>query len=118
MKQAIFSELIGSREALGHESDEHRQSIDQLINWRMCKKQQMGWSRAGAQQLLQRENPRLSTGGWTGIPGIILYRRLSPHDPQIFADLDLSTVRQPYFQAAYKFGNSDRSRRPSSKMAC
>jgi hypothetical protein len=23
-----------------------------LINWRMCKKQQMGWSRAGAQYLL------------------------------------------------------------------
>jgi hypothetical protein len=31
---------------------EHRQSINQLINWRMCKKHQMGWGRAGAQQLL------------------------------------------------------------------
>jgi hypothetical protein len=27
-------------------------TVNQLINWRMCKKQQMGWSRAGAQQLL------------------------------------------------------------------
>ena len=27
-------------------------TVNQLINWRMCKKHQMGWSRAGAQQLL------------------------------------------------------------------
>ena len=27
-------------------------TVNQLINWRMCKKQQMGWSRAGAQYLL------------------------------------------------------------------
>jgi hypothetical protein len=27
-------------------------TINRLINWRMCKKQQMGWSRAGAQYLL------------------------------------------------------------------
>jgi len=27
-------------------------AVNQLINWRMCKKQQMGWSRVGAQDLL------------------------------------------------------------------
>ena len=27
-------------------------TVNQLINWRMCKKQQMAWSRAGAQYLL------------------------------------------------------------------
>jgi hypothetical protein len=27
-------------------------TVNQLINWRMCKKHQMGWSRAEAQQLL------------------------------------------------------------------
>ena len=27
-------------------------TVNRLINWRMCKKQQMGWSRAGAQYLL------------------------------------------------------------------
>jgi hypothetical protein len=27
-------------------------TVNQLINWRMCKKHQMGWSRAGAQYLL------------------------------------------------------------------
>jgi hypothetical protein len=27
-------------------------TVNQLINWRTCKKQQMGWSRAGAQDLL------------------------------------------------------------------
>jgi hypothetical protein len=27
-------------------------TVNQLINWRMCKKQQMGWSRVGAQYLL------------------------------------------------------------------
>jgi hypothetical protein len=27
-------------------------TVNQLINWRMCKKKQMGWSRAGAQYLL------------------------------------------------------------------
>jgi hypothetical protein len=27
-------------------------TVNQLINWRMCKKRQMGWSRAGAQYLL------------------------------------------------------------------
>jgi hypothetical protein len=27
-------------------------TVNQLINWRMCKKKQMGWSRTGAQYLL------------------------------------------------------------------
>ena len=27
-------------------------TVNQLINWRMCKKHQMGWSRVGAQELL------------------------------------------------------------------
>src|SRR5580658_5621022 len=27
-------------------------TVNQLINWRMCKKRQMSWSRAGAQYLL------------------------------------------------------------------
>jgi hypothetical protein len=31
-------------------------TVNQLINWRMCKKHQMGWSRAGAQQLLHVKN--------------------------------------------------------------
>ena len=56
-------------------------TVNQLINWRMCKKKQMGWSRAGAQYLLPVKtaiiNERLdqytpasfSTGG---------YRRLTP----------------------------------------
>jgi hypothetical protein len=28
-------------------------TVNQLINWRMCKKQQMRWSKAGAHWLLQ-----------------------------------------------------------------
>jgi hypothetical protein len=28
-------------------------TVNQLINWRMCKKQQMRWSKAGAHCLLQ-----------------------------------------------------------------
>jgi hypothetical protein len=27
-------------------------TVNQLINWRFCKKQQMSWTRAGAQDLL------------------------------------------------------------------
>jgi hypothetical protein len=27
-------------------------TANQLVNWRMCKKKQMGWSRTGAQYLL------------------------------------------------------------------
>jgi hypothetical protein len=29
---------------------------------------------------------------WTGIPGIIQYRRISPPDPQVFTGLDLSAI--------------------------
>jgi len=28
-------------------------TVNQLINWRFCKKQQMAWTKAGAQALLQ-----------------------------------------------------------------
>jgi hypothetical protein len=56
-------------------------TVNQLINWRMCKKQQMGWSRAVAQYLLHVKR-RLSTGDWTDIPGIIQYRRISQLDPR------------------------------------
>jgi hypothetical protein len=38
--------------------------LNQLINWRMYKKQQMGWSRAGAQDLLHVKTA-ISTGDWT-----------------------------------------------------
>jgi hypothetical protein len=51
-----------------------------LINWRMCKKHQMGWSRAGAQQLLHVKTAIIN-GRLTGIPGIIQYRRISPPEP-------------------------------------
>ena len=37
-----------------------------------------------------QEAAELSTGDWTGIPGIIQYRRISPPDPQVFTGLDLS----------------------------
>jgi hypothetical protein len=36
--------------------------------------------------------PRLSTADWTGIPGIIQHRRISPPDPQVFAGLDLTAI--------------------------
>ena len=70
---------------------EHRQSINQLINWRMCKKHQMGWSRAGAQQLLHAKNRdyQRSTGpvyrasfSTEGYSRVVVfgneYRRLTP----------------------------------------
>jgi hypothetical protein len=48
--------VMGYAEAYGNGelfSTAHVEStVNQLINWRMCKKPQMGWSRAGAQQLL------------------------------------------------------------------
>jgi hypothetical protein len=31
-------------------------------------------------------------GDWTGIPGIIQPRRISPPDPQVFAGLDFTAV--------------------------
>src|SRR6266481_852002 len=49
--------------------------VNQLINWRMCKKQQMGWSRSGAQYLLHVEKRRPSTGDSNGIPGQIHQNR-------------------------------------------
>ena len=68
-------------------------TVNQLINWRMCKKHQMGWSRAGAQQLLHVKtaiiNGRL--GRYTGYHQ---YRRISPPDPQVFTGLDLSAEVQ------------------------
>jgi hypothetical protein len=60
----------------------HVETVNQLINWRTCKKHQMGWSRAWSPAIASRET-RLSTGDWTGIPGIIQYRRISPPDPQV-----------------------------------
>ena len=68
-------------------------TVNQLINWRMCKKQQMGWSRAGAQYLLHVKtaiiNGRLDR--YTGHHSV---RRISPPDPppdpQVFAGLDLT----------------------------
>ena len=52
------------------------QSIN-LINWRMCKKQQMGWSLAEAQQLLQRRKPVCRNGrldrdtGHHSVPAVV-----------------------------------------------
>jgi hypothetical protein len=75
-------------------------TVNQVINWRMCKKHQMGWSRAGAQQLLHVKTAIIkratgpvyrapfSTGG---------YRRLTP---QVFAGLDLSTERHQWLSFA------------------
>jgi hypothetical protein len=34
--------------------------VNQLINWRFCKKQQMTWSRAGAQCLLHVKTAALN----------------------------------------------------------
>jgi hypothetical protein len=55
-------------------------TVNQLINWRMCKKQQMGWSRAGAQYLLHVKtaiiNGRLERCIWNHS-----IRPISPPDP-------------------------------------
>ena len=77
---------------------DHYRSAELVFGWSFyqegsSKKHQMGWSRAGAQQLLHVK-PRLLTGDWTVIPAIIQYRRISRPDPQVFTGLDLSTVRQ------------------------
>jgi len=42
--------------------------------------------------LASRENRDYQTGDWTGIPGIIQHRRISPPDSQVFAGLDLSAT--------------------------
>jgi hypothetical protein len=48
----------GSRESKRNSSGERistalvESTVNQLTNWRMCQKYQMGWSRAGAQKLL------------------------------------------------------------------
>jgi len=43
-------------------------TVNQLINWRMCKKQQMGWSRASAQYLLHVRTAAINgrLGRYTG----------------------------------------------------
>jgi hypothetical protein len=64
-------------------------------DWRMCKKQQMGWSRAGAQYLLHVKTAIINRQ-LDRYTGIIQYSRTSPPDPQVFAGLDLSTVRQRF----------------------
>jgi hypothetical protein len=58
-------------------------TVNQLINWRMCKKHQMGWSRAGAQYLLHVKTAIIN-GDWTTGPVYRAsfstggYRRLTP----------------------------------------
>jgi hypothetical protein len=55
-----------------------------------------GWMDTGRTHL--KTTRTKEAGGW--IPGIIQYRRLSLPDPQVFAGLDLSTVRQRDIEAA------------------
>ena len=45
-----------------------------------------------ALSIASRKKPRLSTGDWTGIPGIIQYRRISLPDPQVFTGLFKSWI--------------------------
>jgi len=35
-------------------------TVNELINWRFCKKQQMSWTRAGAQSLLHVKTAELN----------------------------------------------------------
>jgi hypothetical protein len=51
-------------------------TVNQLINWRMCKKHQMRWSRSGAQQLLHVKTAIIN-GRLDRYRGIIQYRRIS-----------------------------------------
>jgi hypothetical protein len=60
------------------------------------------------------------SGDWTGIPGIIQYRRISPPDPKIFAGLALSAERQPRLEVGQWLGRvpqSDRSRQ-RARLSC
>jgi hypothetical protein len=45
-------------------TDEHttnvESTVNELINWRFCKKQQMSWTRAGAQALLHVKTAELN----------------------------------------------------------
>jgi hypothetical protein len=53
-----------------------------MINWRMCKKHQMGWSRAGAQQLLYVK-PAVINGRLDRYTRHHSVRRISLPDPQV-----------------------------------
>jgi hypothetical protein len=75
---------------------------DELRSYFMCKKQQMGRSRARAQDLLHVKtaiiNGRLDRyTGHHSAPADIAARRISPPDPQVFAGLNLhqSPKRHP-----------------------
>ena len=65
---------------------------------RRSKKHQMEPRRS--QQLLDVKTT-ISTGDWTGIPGIIQYRWISPPDPQVFAGLDLIAKIWPESDSVY-----------------
>jgi hypothetical protein len=63
----------------------YRQSIGQLAH---VQETTNGMEPNRSAVLASRKNGD-STGDWTGIPGIIQYRRISPPDPQVFAGLPL-----------------------------
>ena len=64
-------------------------------------------TRLGNVELASREKLRLSTDHWTGVLGIIQYRRISPPDPQVFAGLDYCN-RQTMLRFAKKLGGAPR----------
>ena len=69
-------------------------TVNQLINWRMCKKHQMGWSRAGAQYLLHVKTA-IIIGRLDRYTGHHQHRPIWPPDPQVFAGLDLTAIDTP-----------------------
>jgi hypothetical protein len=54
--------IAGERVSTAHVES----TVNQLVNWRMCKKQQMRWSAAGAQLLLHVRTANGRLGHYVG----------------------------------------------------
>jgi hypothetical protein len=74
-------------------------TVNQLVNWRFCKKQRMSWTRAGAQGLLHVKTAMLNKrlGGAPETEGD--WR--APLDPYVLYGLKLSAANRRCLQVKY-----------------
>ena len=108
-RSGLWSYLIANQTRLINYGREYREgnristarvesTVDQLVDWRMQKKQHMRWTRFGAQMLLHARCALINgeLGKYTGLGAqrFIAGAGRAGMNPQILSSPDLSTVRQ------------------------
>jgi hypothetical protein len=74
-------------------------TVNQLANWRFCKKQQVSWTRAG-HKVSSMSKRRCLINAWGGAPEIEGDWR-APLDPYVLYGLELSAANRRCLQVKY-----------------